>query len=353
MWSKKEILPYIRNMIKDLKICTVLDWCAWTTRVWQFFNNNKYTVCSNDLNIWSESFWKTFLLNKTENKKTYQDKIDYLNSLKGYNGYYTETYWGIDNNGLSIQNDWKKRLWQIHNTKKLDAIRDEIEKIAESDLEKQTLLTSLILALDKVDNSLWHFSSYLKKWSPRSYNEIQLKLPNFCEMMPENKVLTWDVFSIIKTPFDLAYFDPPYWSNNDKMPSSRVRYWQYYHIRETIIKHDKPQTIWAINKRSDATVDKTYSIFEDYTKRGDFFIPELAIFNLIEQTNSKYIILSYNTNWRAEIKKIIDFLQQNRFRYTLKTIGYKKNVMANMTWTWDWDNLRARENYEILLLIYK
>jgi adenine-specific DNA-methyltransferase len=42
----------------------------------------------------------------------------------------------------------------MHNTKKLDAIRDEIEKIAVDETEKQTLITSLILALDKVDSSL-------------------------------------------------------------------------------------------------------------------------------------------------------------------------------------------------------
>ena len=88
-------------------------------------------------------------------------------------------YWWIDNNWSSVQSDWKKRLWQVHNTKKLDAIRDEIDNISESEIEKATLLTSLIFALDKVDSSLWHFSSYLKWRSARSYKTMKLEVPHF------------------------------------------------------------------------------------------------------------------------------------------------------------------------------
>ena len=353
MWSKKEILPHIREKVKWLNIRTVLDWFAGTTRVWQFFNNNWYSVCSNDLNIWSEVFWKTFLLNNLEDKEKYQKKIDHLNSLQWYDWFYTKNYWWIDNNWSSVQNDWKKRLWQVHNTRKLDAIRDEIDRISESEIEKASLLTSLIFALDKVDSSLWHFSSYLKWRSARSYKTMVLEVPNFFDKVEWNSIITWDVFDVVENDYDLAYFDPPYWSNNDKMPSSRVRYGQYYHIRETIIKHDKPEAIWAINKRADATVEKTYSIFEDYNKKWDFYIPELAIFDLIEKTNAKHILFSYNTNWRAEVRNIINFLDKKNYKYELTNIWYKKNVMAWMKRTYDWDNLWERENHEILLLIYK
>jgi len=37
---------------------------------------------------------------------------------------------------------------------KLDAIRDEIDKIAEDEIEKNVLLASFIFSLDKVDSSL-------------------------------------------------------------------------------------------------------------------------------------------------------------------------------------------------------
>jgi len=37
---------------------------------------------------------------------------------------------------------------------KLDKIRDEIEIISDNQIERSTLLTSLMFALDKVDSSL-------------------------------------------------------------------------------------------------------------------------------------------------------------------------------------------------------
>ncbi len=353
MGSKKEILQHIWRRISSLPIKSVFDWFAWTTRVGQLFNNNWIPVISNDLNIWSSVFWKTFLLNKTSLRQKYIDKISYLNSLKWYVWFYSENYGGIDNNGSSVQYDGKKKLWQLHNTMKLDAIRDAIEVISTDDIEKSTLLTALILALDKVDSSLWHFSSYLKERSPRSYKDLTLELPRFLDSQNENTVLEGDVFSALPhITSDLAYYDPPYWSNNDKMPSSRVRYGQYYHIWETIIRHDKPMIVWAINKRADATVERTYSVFEDYNKDWDFFLPEIAIFNLIKQTHSPYILLSYNTNGRASIQNIINFLDLNKYSYEIDHIWYKKNVMAGMKWTYDWDNLGDRQNHEILLLIY-
>jgi len=353
MWSKKEILPHIWGIVESLNIKSIFDWFAGTTRIGQFFNNNWFSVVSNDLNIRSSIFWQTFLLNDVSKRWVYTEKIKYLNSLEWYRWFYSENYWWIDNNWSSVQQDWKKKLRQIHNTMKLDKIRDEIEIISDNQIERSTLLTSLMFALDKVDSSLWHYSSYLRERSERSYKDMILELPHFKDQQKWNFVLNRDTFDILwSVNTDLAYYDPPYWSNNDKMPSSRVRYGQYYHIWETIIRHDKPKTIWAINKRDDATVENTYSVFEDYHKKWNLYIPELAIFDLIENTKSKYILFSYNTNWRASIKNIINFLDKNGYKYELTNIWYKKNVMAWMKWTFDWDNLWAKENYEILLLIY-
>ena len=60
---------------------------------------------------------------------------------------------------------------------KLDAIRDEIDIIASDEIEKSILLTSLIIGLDKVDNTVGHQVSYVKKWSDRSYNTLKLEKP--------------------------------------------------------------------------------------------------------------------------------------------------------------------------------
>ena len=96
---------------------------------------------------------------------------------------------------------------------KLDAIRSEIDL---SLLEKSVLLTSLILALDKVDSTVGHYASY----------------PNY-QIQPngKNTVIRGDVVDVCSSvTADVSYFGPPYGSNNDKMPPSRVRYNAYYHL---------------------------------------------------------------------------------------------------------------------------
>jgi len=57
-----------------------------------------------------------------------------------------------------------KRPWQKHNTRKLDAIREEIDRLNLDADDKAVALTSLILALDQVDSTLGHFASYLRDW---------------------------------------------------------------------------------------------------------------------------------------------------------------------------------------------
>ena len=64
-------------------------------------------------------------------------------------------------------------MWQLHNTRKLDAMLESIHE-EKDEQDKNILLTSLILMLDKVDSSLGHQVSYLKEWAKRSYNELTL-----------------------------------------------------------------------------------------------------------------------------------------------------------------------------------
>ena len=73
-----------------------------------------------------------------------------------------------DMGGLSADPERLKKPWQIHNTRRLDAMRDELERLPLSEIEKSVLLTSLMLALDCVDSTLGHYASYLREWSPRS-----------------------------------------------------------------------------------------------------------------------------------------------------------------------------------------
>src|SRR3989344_3846193 len=94
--SKLKIIPYILESIKDLEINTVLDGFSGSTRVSQAFAQAGYDVTSNDIAHWSEVCARCFLLHNKDNQY-YQNIINELNSLRGYNGWVTTNYGGEEN----------------------------------------------------------------------------------------------------------------------------------------------------------------------------------------------------------------------------------------------------------------
>lgn len=328
--SKLKIIPYILENIKDLEIKTVLDGFSGSTRVSQALAQAGYDVVSNDIAYWSEVCAKCFLLHNKE-KRFYQNILDELNSLKGYDGWFTFNYGGDE--------DMKTKMpFQKKNTRKLDAIRDRIEKMNLDDIDKSVVLTSLLFALDAVDSTLGHFSSYLSRWSKRSYNDLFLKLPNLKKTDGKHRVIREDIFKVAENDyFDFAYFDPPYGSNNEKMPPSRVRYSSYYHIWTSVVRNDKPKLFGKVNRREDTRDLVSASVFEEFRKndKGNFMAME-AIRSLIQKTKAKYILLSYSSGGRATKKELETILNETGKVLKIIEIDYKKNIMASMSWTNEW-----------------
>jgi adenine-specific DNA-methyltransferase len=328
--SKLKISPYILESISDLQIKKVLDGFSGSTRVSQVFAQAGFDVTSNDIAHWSEVCAKAFLLHRME-KSYYQIILDELNALNGYDGWFTEHYGG-DENML------EKRPFQKKNTRKLDAIRDKIDELKLDDIDEAVVLTSLLFALDAVDSTLGHFVSYLSSWSQRSHNDLYLRLPRLPKTSGNHTVLREDIFSVIPNrSFDLAYFDPPYGSNNEKMPPSRVRYSSYYHFWTSVVRNDKPELFGRVNRREDSRDAVSASLFEEFRKNeeGNFIAME-AIRNLIHQTNARYILFSYSSGGRATKKELETILNEKGTIKKILEIDYKKNVMAIMRWTDEW-----------------
>lgn len=344
--SKLKIIPYILEVINDLPVKSVLDGFSGTTRVSQALAKKGYDVTSNDISEWSFVFANAYLL-ANKDISYYKDLIDTLNSLEGYEGWFSENYGGIDNSS-------RKNPFQLKNTMKLDAIRDYIDKIEIDYVDKSVLLTSLILALDKVDSTIGHYASYLSSWSPRSYNDLILEVPNLFNSKGRHSILKNDIFDVIKDrEFDLAYFDPPYGSNNEKMPPSRVRYSSYYHIYTSVVLNDKPLLFGKANRRNDSRDLISSSVFEDYKKDADgHFIATNAIKNLIQKTNAKYILFSYSSGGRATENELKEIFKTTGELIKVVKIDHKKNVMSTMKWTNEWLNGDSK-NVEFLFLLKK
>ena len=352
--SKLKLIPYILHLARKVDAHTVLDAFSGTTRVSQAFAKSGYRVLCNDIAIWSEVFGTCYLLNK-KRPEEYQPLIDHLNSLPPMDGWFTQMYGGQPNGGCAVQPDGLKRPWQIHNTRKLDAIRQEIEKLELNKVDKAVALTSLILALDQVDNTLGHFVSYLREWSPRSYNNLVLKVPALFLTSEEHQVFREDVFDLLpRVSVDLAYFDPPYGANNDKMPPSRVRYASYYHIWTTICLFDKPDVFGKARRRKDTSDVIATSVFEEYRRGSDGrYLIVSAIERLIREVNAKWVILSYSSGGRATAEELDEVIRRNGKLLEVLEIDYKSNVMASMRWTNEWLRDVEKPHREFLFLIKK
>ena len=353
--SKREILPVLLELIKPFKIKTVLDGFSGTTRVSQALKQAGYTVYANDVAVWSKVFGECYLLNRKP-ASYYLSIIEHLNKLPGKYGWFSENYGGKPNGGSAVQKDDKKRIWQLHNTMKLDTIREEIDKIAKDKIEKSVLLTSLIIAMDKVDSSVGHQVSYLKEWAPRAYNTMKMEVPRLIIDDKPHKVYQKDIFDLANDiKVDLAYYDPPYGSSNELMPPSRVRYASYYHIWKTICLNDRPKLVGVANRREDVGDTVSGSVFEEFRKndKGQYIVIE-ALEKLIKNTPAKYVVLSYNNNGRATLEAIKDILKNLKKKVSIIEMDYKKNVMATITRTKnEWVNDTNGRNKEYLFLIHK
>lgn len=352
--SKLRLLPYILQLARKVKPHSVFDGFAGTTRVSQAFARMGYKVISNDIAVWSRTFSLCYLKNK-QPKSYYQEIIDQLNTLKGKDGWFTENYGGSPNGGTSSRLNGLKKPWQVHNTRKLDAIREEIDKMNLGEVEKSVVLTSLIQALDQVDSTLGHFASYLNDWSPRSYNTMKLSVPDLIVSEEEHEVYKDDVFNVLdKVNTDLAYYDPPYGSNNEKMPPSRIRYAAYYHLWTTICLNDHPELFGKAKRRVDSSDTVAGSVFEEFRRgaSGRFIVVE-AIERLLKQTNSKYVILSYSSGGRATAGELYEILAQSGRMLEFEKVDYRRNVMATMRWTNEWIRDDEQNNHEYLFLLEK
>lgn len=344
--SKLKLLPYIGQVIAGKKdVRTVFDGFSGTTRVSQAFAQWGRNVTSNDVSAWSEVFASCYLLSRKPDEY-YSEILEYLNTLEGYDGWYTQHYGGEENE--------TKFPFQKKNTRRLDAIRDEIERLGLAWVDKCVLLTSLIKALDRVDSTLGHHVSYLKNWSRRSYNDMVLKVPERKPGYGSHEVLRGDVFEALKgRKFDLAYLDPPYGSNNEKMPPSRVRYASYYHLWTSLVLHDKPMLFGRTGRRADSRDNVACSAFEEFRRdKTGCYIAIQAIRRLIHEVQARYVLLSYSSGGRATKQELCDVLESEGRLKQILEIDYKRNVMAAMTSTRDWAGNRE-EHKEYLFLLEK
>jgi len=300
--SKRKLLDEIVSLTPE---GSVIDLFSGTARVSHAMKKAGRLVVANDLSSYAQILATAYCqVDREEFIDDVELLIKELNTIKGVDGYFTETFCR------------KSRFFQPHNGERVDAIREEIAKKALGVELEAILLTSLMEAADRVDSTTGVQMAYLKKWAPRSYNTLQLRVPDMVPKIPLGKCRAYGFEALDLSTrlrgFDTAYLDPPY---------NQHSYLGNYHIWESLVLWDKPEVYGVACKRVDTKERK--SQLNSKVQFKDHFS------SIIMALDVKKILVSFNNEGfisRAEMEELL----AKRGPVKVHEFDYKRYVGAQI-----------------------
>jgi adenine-specific DNA-methyltransferase len=267
--SKRRLVPVLGEICSAIGARTALDLFTGTTRVAQEFKRRGAHVTAVDTARYAEVFARCYVELDAHDidLAALDDALADLAVRPDVDGYVTETFCR------------RSRFFQPHNGRRIDAIRDAIERDFRDTWMYPVLLTSLIEAADRVDSTTGVQMAYVKEWAPRSFRPLELRVPEL--LAGEGSATRADACEIVASlpPVDLAYLDPPY---------NQHRYFTNYHVWETLVAWDEPMHYGVACKRIDARDAATKSVFND--RRA---MPS-ALARVVVEVDAAVVAVSYN-----------------------------------------------------------
>jgi adenine-specific DNA-methyltransferase len=211
------------------------------------------------------------------------DELERLNRLPGRPGYVTDVFCE------------QARYFQPHNGARIDAIRHALATEYAGHPLWPVLLTSLLVAADRVDSTTGVQMAYLKKWAPRSFRDLHLVRP---ELLPgPGTTLRLEARDAVDlaAPVDLAYLDPPY---------NQHRYETNYHVWETLVRGDEPDHYGVACKRVDSRDLERKSVFN--IKRA---MPA-ALADLLGRVRAEVVVVSCNDESWVSPQDLVGWLTE-------------------------------------------
>ena len=270
--SKRLLVPVLGEIASAVEARTAVDLFTGTTRVAQELKRRGLHVTTNDTATYSAVLSDCFIATDADRvgpaeRAELADALARLQALPGRRGYVTETFCE------------QARYFQPANGARIDAIRDAIETDHRGSWLHPVLLTSLLLAADRVDSTTGVQMAYLKQWAPRASRPLTLAVP---ELLPGTgtTVLGDALESVDRLPaVDLVYLDPPY---------NQHRYATNYHVWETLVRWDAPEHYGVACKRLDS---------RDLTRKSAFNVRRTmpaALAEVIRRARAEVVVVSCN-----------------------------------------------------------
>ncbi|MBX7084252.1 MAG: DNA adenine methylase [Nannocystaceae bacterium] len=268
--SKRVLVPNLVELIASLPGArTVVDLFSGTSRVGHALKARGLQVHANDHNAYAEVLARCYVqADGPELEADARRLLAHYQRLPGRAGYVTETFCE------------RSRFFQPHNGERIDAIRDAIAGDGLPPELEAVVLTSLMEAADRVDSTTGVQMAYLKQWAPRSYNQLELRLPQLLPRAAAGKGSAHgrDAVELAgEIEADVAYLDPPY---------NAHKYLGNYHVWETLVRWDRPEHYGAACKRVDCRART--SAFNSRPNAA------AALQRLLSQLRTRWIVLSFN-----------------------------------------------------------
>jgi len=293
---EKQIYSIVGDDLSNKIFCDIF---AGTGVVGRIFKNKVKKVISNDLEYYS------YVLNKNyiENHSPIIDKHQYIKDLDRL-----EVIEGFIYNNYCKGSGSERQYFSDENGKKIDAVRQQIEKWKEkSEINDELyyfLLASLLESADKVANTASVYGAFLKHLKKTAGKKLILESAEYLINDNNHIVFNEDSNELIKKiEGDILYLDPPY---------NARQYGSNYHILNTIAKYDKftPKGMTGL---------RTYNKSKYCSK----ITVRNSLEDLIKNANFKYIFLSYNNEGLMSVKDVENIMSKYG-KYDLKTILYQR-----------------------------
>ena len=236
--SKRALVERIVDLTQTLlpdggRVCDLFSGGA---RVGHAIKATGFQVQANDHNAYAHTLATALVQADADRWREPAERvIADLNAVQPEAGWFTRTYCE------------GARFFHPENGARIDAVRERIAALAlEPELEA-IAITALIHAADKVDSTAGVQMAYLKRWAPRAFNPLVLKVP---DLLPGQGLATRaDAETIApEVEADLVYLDPPY---------NQHSYLGNYHCWESLVLWDRPETYGIANKRIDVRTRKS------------------------------------------------------------------------------------------------
>lgn len=283
--SKRQLIPWIIDTIKTKcpHATTVLDLFSGTSRVGYALKERGYSVSANDHNRFAYHIARCYLEAHAEDlDDEFTRVIDHLNSIPGKAGFITEIYCH------------DSRFFHPDNGARIDAIRQEIDRIDVTPKIKSVLLVSLMEAADRIDSTCGIQMAYLKSWAKRAALPLHMRVP---KLLPSTKGRKYRAHCLDaldaakKIKCDVAYLDPPY---------NQHSYRGNYHIWETLVENDRPEVYGKAQKRIDCRTRKS-----DFNSKRKF---RETLTTVLSALDTRQIVVSFNDEGfigRHDLEKLL------------------------------------------------